>query len=38
MPIDILTPFLDILKKSDKSLRPNGVVTSPLNDDRLPGH
>jgi len=28
MPIDILTPFIDILQKTDKSLRPNGAAAS----------
>jgi len=30
MPIDILTPFIDILQKSDKSLRPNGAGVAPV--------
>ena len=38
MPIDILTPFLDILQKTDKSLRPNGADVAPINTGRQVGH
>ena len=37
MPIDILTPFLDILRASDKSARANGVAVAQ-NQDRSIAH
>ena len=38
MPIDILTPFLDILRARDKSLLVNGAVAAPQKDEHPVAH